>query len=123
MINAITNSPWLVLEDRVFIRNYLSALGFDGMLIAMTTDHEALMEQIEVYTVAERQDDHEKMINDTDLSDPEAMWQIIETNAIQSGFVDDLTRILHVSKSALPPEGLSPPEWPLQPPSRLHPRF
>ena len=103
LINAITNTPWLVLEDRVFIRRHLSALGFDSILSALTMrtgtadpDHEALMEQIEVYSITKQQDDHEKMIGDTDLSDPEAMWRVIKSNAIHSGFLDDLTRILQV---------------------------
>ena len=56
----------------------------------------AMMEQIEVYSVTKQQDDHHKVINDVDVSDPEAMWQIIKQNAIKSAVVDDLTRILQV---------------------------
>ncbi len=107
-INAITNSPWLELEDRVFVRSSLSALGWDAILSALSMkpltadpDHEALMEQIEVYSVTKQQDDHEKMVGDTDLSDPEAMWRIIRDNAIRCGFVEELTRILQVAALSL----------------------
>lgn len=98
LINAITNTPWLGLEDRVFIRNDLSALGFDAILESkqMAVGNDALSEQIEVYSITKQQDDHQKVINDIDLSDPEAIWQIIKQNAIKSAVVDDLTRILQV---------------------------
>eukprot|EP01084_Bolivina_argentea_P011358 21237_1 len=108
LINVLTNSPFIDLEDRVFIRNY-QCKHFNLLLKFEKLQEEILFldsnsmeilyakkikKQIRVYNITKQQDDHEKIVNDIDLSDPNILFEIIKKGAIEYGYIQELTNIL-----------------------------
>ena len=53
-----------------------------------------IKKQIRVYDITKQQDDHEKNVHEIDLSDPDALFEIIKKGAIEYGFAEELTRML-----------------------------
>ena len=111
LINVLTNSGFLELEDRVFVRNTLSNFTLDEVLKRLEKDCEKvqgmgdesqreyiftqkILQQLNVYRVTKQQDDHMKMVESLDLSDPVSLFDKIKENAIQFGYEPQLTRIL-----------------------------
>merc|ERR1739842_216439 len=100
LINVLTNSSFIDLEDRVFIRNYQFeqfklGLIFNELLTqcqdlelnpadnSMDNLHaKKIRKQLQVYNVTKSMDDHEKIVNDIDLSNPDALFEIIKKGAI-----------------------------------------
>ncbi len=113
LINVLTNSPFIDLEDRIFIRTYqckhfnllnkFEKLEEECLDIELDSVDQNSMEnifakkikkQIRVYNITKAQDDHEKIVNDIDLSDPDILFEIIKKGAIDNGYLQQLTNIL-----------------------------
>eukprot|EP01083_Nonionella_stella_P172331 591105_1 len=112
LINVLTNSPFIDLEDRVYIRRdqckHFKLLQIFGSLTEECQDIELysdpssmdsiycakIQKQIQVYTITKDSDDHDKMVESLDLSDVDQLFAMIKKGAAQYGYTEQLTRIL-----------------------------
>lgn len=55
---------------------------------------ENIVQQLDVYEVTKKQDEHETVLQNIDLSDPDALFFQIKKGAAEYGYGEDLIRIL-----------------------------
>lgn len=107
-INVLVNSGFLEMEERVSVRRILESNDCDTIFSKLQEECEdeqsesdvnykitnKILKQLEVYNATRDSDNHQKMIQTLDLSNPVSLFDKITQNAIKFGYEAELTRIL-----------------------------